>query len=127
MSTVIVCGSRNYDNEDKVWRELTRLHKFEFKITLVVHGGAGHRNGNRSYGADQMAGRWANAMGIPVREYSVSKEDWVRIGRSAGPKRNALMLTEQTPDYVIAFPGGTGTADMVRRARRAGVGVIEID
>ena len=29
-------------------------------------------------------------------------------------------------DLVIAFPGGTGTADMVRRARKAGVEVREI-
>ncbi len=30
------------------------------------------------------------------------------------------------PDLVIAFPGGKGTADMVRKARAAGVEVIEV-
>ena len=29
------------------------------------------------------------------------------------------------PDLVIAFPGGHGTADMVRRAKVAGVVVLE--
>ena len=45
--------------------------------------------------------------------------------RGAGPVRNARMLVEK-PDLVIAFPGGPGTADMVRRARAAGVEVVEI-
>jgi hypothetical protein len=36
------------------------------------------------------------------------------------------MLDEGKPDLVIAFPGGRGTADMVKKARRAGVEVVEI-
>jgi len=35
------------------------------------------------------------------------------------------MLAEGEPDAVLAFPGGRGTADMVRRAKRAGVPVWE--
>jgi hypothetical protein len=35
------------------------------------------------------------------------------------------MLDEGTPDMVVAFPGGRGTADMKMRARLAGVEVIE--
>jgi len=35
-------------------------------------------------------------------------------------------MLEWGPDLVIAFPGGRGTADMVRQARIAGVKVIEI-
>jgi hypothetical protein len=38
------------------------------------------------------------------------------FGRSGGPKRNQQMLEEGKPDLVLAFPGGRGTADMVRRA-----------
>jgi hypothetical protein len=36
------------------------------------------------------------------------------------------MLTEGKPDLVVAFPGGRGTADMVRRAYAANVIVKEI-
>jgi hypothetical protein len=36
------------------------------------------------------------------------------------------MLDEGKPDLVIAFPGGRGATDMVRRAREAGVETIEI-
>jgi len=31
-----------------------------------------------------------------------------------------------SPDLVLAFPGGRGTADMVSRATKAGVRVVEI-
>jgi acyl-CoA synthetase (NDP forming) len=52
--------------------------------------------------------------------------NWKKHGKSAGPIRNQLMLDVGKPDLVIAFPGGSGTADMIRRARKAGVPVKEI-
>lgn len=36
------------------------------------------------------------------------------------------MLSEGRPDLVVAFPGGKGTADMVRRARAAGVETVAL-
>ncbi|KWT72357.1 hypothetical protein APY04_0151 [Hyphomicrobium sulfonivorans] len=36
------------------------------------------------------------------------------------------MLDAGRPDLVVAFVGGRGTADMVRRARAAGVKVREV-
>jgi hypothetical protein len=36
------------------------------------------------------------------------------------------MLGQGHPDLVVAFPGGRGTADMVRRANAAGVRVMEV-
>ena len=50
--------------------------------------------------------------------------DWDRYGRSkAGGIRNQQMLDEGKPDLVLAFPdpNSSGTWDMVRRARKAGV------
>jgi UDP-N-acetylmuramoylalanine-D-glutamate ligase len=35
------------------------------------------------------------------------------------------MLEREKPDLVVAFPGGRGTADMVAKARAAGVEVLE--
>jgi hypothetical protein len=35
------------------------------------------------------------------------------------------MIALALPELVIAFPGGRGTADMVERAKAAGVEVIE--
>jgi len=48
--------------------------------------------------------------------------DWVR--RAEFP--SGRMLTEPQEISVITFPGGTGTADMVGKARKAGIEVLEI-
>jgi hypothetical protein len=37
------------------------------------------------------------------------------------------MLDENPVDLVIAFPGGAGTADMIRRAEAAGIEVRRIE
>lgn len=34
------------------------------------------------------------------------------------------MIDEGKPDIVVAFPGGRGTADMVRRARKAALALL---
>jgi hypothetical protein len=52
--------------------------------------------------------------------------DWKAHGRAAGPIRNQRMIDEHRPELVVAAPGGRGTADMVRRARAAGIEVFEI-
>jgi len=49
--------------------------------------------------------------------------DWSRHGKSAGPIRNRQMLIEGRPDIVVAFPGGKGTANMIKQAVEAGVKV----
>ena len=36
------------------------------------------------------------------------------------------MLAEGKPEMVLAFPGGRGTANMVKQARSAGVSVCEV-
>lgn len=47
-------------------------------------------------------------------------------GGRAGSLRNQQMLDEGQPALVVAFPGGTGTENMKRIARSAGVRVLEI-
>jgi hypothetical protein len=84
-------------------------------ITVLIAGGA--------RGADTLAEEWAKAQGIQCEVYMA---DWEGLGRKAGPIRNQQMLDEGKPDLVIAFPGGRGTADMVRRAREAGVETVEV-
>lgn len=81
---------------------------------LIIHGGA--------TGADEMANLYAGRRGI---QRIIFPANW-SIGKKAGPIRNQLMLDVGKPNLVVAFPGGTGTADMVRRSRKAGVEVIEI-
>ncbi len=107
---VLVCGSRDFGDRAAVFNELDRLHcEAADGITLVVNGGAS--------GADKWARDWADERRVACDTFPA---DWKRWGRSAGPRRNQLMLTAGRPDLVLAFPGGAGTQDMVDRATRAG-------
>lgn len=111
---VLVCGGRDFKDGRLVYETLDRLHR-EHGITGIIEGGA--------KGADTAAYSWAKIHHLHDRTYPA---DWTKHGRAAGPIRNATMLAEGNPDVVIAFPGGTGTAHMVRLARNAGVEVIEV-
>jgi hypothetical protein len=107
-SRVLVCGGRDFSDGRLVLSVLSRV-----RPGLVIEGGA--------RGADSLA-RWAaERLGVPVREFPA---DWARFGRRAGVVRNEQMLVEGRPSVVVAFPGGRGTADMVRRALAAGVPVL---
>ena len=108
---VLVCGGRDYNDYQKVRETLDG-----FGVSAIIQGGA--------RGADSLGGTYANQRGISCR---VFKADWDRYGKSAGFRRNQQMLDEGKPDVVVAFPGGKGTADMVKRAKKAGIKVIEVD
>lgn len=112
---VLVCGGREFYNKLLVKRTLDKLHA-KTPITCLIHGGAS--------GADFLANHWATAYsGVPTEEYKYERGG---TGKSAGPIRNMMMLNYGKPDLVVAFPGGKGTADMVRKARKAGIKVMEI-
>lgn len=115
---VLVTGGREYRNERLMWRVLDSLHN-EHVFTYLVHGDAP--------GADQMAHRWAKQNGIqPVAMEAL----WKIEGDSAGPRRNGRMLAFTRPNMVVAFPGGTGTTDMIKKtlaARSAGKDITFID
>lgn len=115
---VLVCGGRYFGVGDDAARlsqydTLSALHE-KHQFTAIIEGGAP--------GADAGGAAFGHQHGIAVETF---KADWSR-GRKAGPERNARMLAEGKPDLVIAFPGGNGTADMVRRAKAAGVRVVEV-
>lgn len=111
---VLVCGGRDYADARALAEALDALHR-ETSITRLIHGAA--------RGADALAAAWARSRGIPALAFPA---DWRRDGRAAGFVRNARMLREGRPDLVVAFPGGKGTAHMVKLARDAGIPVREI-
>lgn len=110
MSVVLVCGGRGYRDFQVLAHELD-----DMKPSKIVHGGAS--------GADELADQYAYWRHIPV---SVYRADWDQHGRAAGPIRNQEMLDKEKPDKALALPGGRGTADMVRRLKKAGIPVREI-
>jgi len=110
---ILVCGGRDFADYDAVGRFLD-MARAKYWDLVIIHGAA--------RGADSLAGYWAKANHIPVEEYPA---DWKQHGKGAGSIRNQRMLDEGRPDAVLAFPGGVGTADMIRRARAAGLPVWE--
>ena len=117
---VLVCGGRDYDNRDHVHNTLCRIDAERGPIYCVIHGAA--------TGADHEGMLWAQMMATTGREivHAPFVADWHQYGRAAGPLRNQRMLDVGKPDLVVAFPGGKGTADMVRRAKAGGIEVLEI-
>lgn len=111
---ILVCGGRKYSNASRLYGILGKLHR-ERGIDQIINGAAS--------GADELATAWARANDVRVTVYPV---DWAREGKSGGPRRNQAMLDLEKPDAVVAFKGGRGTTDMVRRARLAGVAIWEI-
>jgi len=112
---VIVCGGRDYIDWDAGFAALDTIHA-ETPIEFVFHGNA--------RGADSIASAWATGAARQGVRNCPCPAEWSKHGKAAGPKRNQAMLGNGI-DLVIAFPGGRGTADMVRRARAAGVRIVE--
>lgn len=112
---VLVCGGRDFADVHLFKAAMDALHA-RTPITLIIQGGA--------QGADKMGGYWATKNAVPCR---VFEADWDKHGKGAGHIRNQQMLDEGHPDLVVAFPGGRGTANMIERARKAGVAVNEIN
>lgn len=113
---VIVCGGRDYADRDRV-REILDEHVGQAESVVwpvLVHGGAS--------GADHLADDWAMGRDVLIEEH---KADWDVHGRAAGPIRNQEMA-DAGASLCIAFPGGKGTADMKRRARAAGIPVLDV-
>lgn len=127
----IVCGGRDYTDAARVKSVLdaavTRLG-----LEAIIEGAAP--------GADTLAKEWALARGdISVIDVPADWDGWAAKGRrgAAGAVRNALMLDILLGDAmgseraVIAFPGGSGTANMLAlanspKARAGNVRVIKV-
>ena len=107
---LLVTGGRDYNDRAAIYSALTLLHA-TYPVSTLIHGCA--------RGVDTICGQWATDNHIPVVRCPA---DWETHGKAAGAIRNAEML-QHNPTYLVAFPGGRGTADMVRKARAAGLTV----
>ena len=76
-------------------------------VTTVIHGGCS--------GVDKSCEAVAKRCGI---HFSPFYADWDKYVRAAGPIRNQHMLDTCAPQVAIRFPGGKGTADMMKRCKK---------
>ena len=111
---VIVCGGRDYKDQDHLEHVLDMIDEWFLGNLIMATGSA--------LGADELARYWNNKN--KNSEPLMYPADWETHGKAAGPIRNKEMLIDFDPDFVVAFPGGKGTADMVKKAQDAGVTVL---
>lgn len=127
MTTILVCGGRDYlgynllkttleDLMNEIW-----LENDDDEVITIIAGEA--------TGADFLAkvfyfDEWSDSDNVKYRGFPA---DWKQYGKAAGSIRNQQMLDEGKPTLVVAFPGGRGTADMVRRAEKTGIKVILVE
>jgi YspA, cpYpsA-related SLOG family len=119
---LLVCGSRTWTDSALLASSVEQVvaeHGQDRPGVVLIEGDA--------RGADRLAGEFARARGWELEIYPA---DWQRHGCAAGMRRNARMLRQGGPERVIAFTddlaASRGTADMVRRARGAGVPVLVV-
>jgi hypothetical protein len=72
-------------------------------------------------GTDSCLYQWAKRRGIEIDPH---KAQWERYGRAAGAVRNGQMV--KVADVLVAFEGGSGTANCVKQALGRGVDVWRV-
>lgn len=115
MTRIAVTGGREYTGRRRTWQILdAALDRLGMSVLIV---------GACPTGLDRWALQWARDYDFPFELYAAN---WKQFGRYAGPERNGRMVAAE-PEILLAFPGGDGTADMMRQSAAAGVRIIEID
>ena len=111
---VIVCGSRGWDQYERIAQRLDELPLDGCEPLTIVHGAA--------RGTDSLAERWAVENGVLTEPHPAN---WARYGKSAGPRRNQQMLATGAR-LVLAFRcsgESRGTDHMIGLAQGWGVSV----
>lgn len=117
-----VCGGRNYQDRAKVFRTLDAMHDAQ-RITMIVHGACTDPETQQLAGADRWAEEWAILRQV---RYSGEPAQWHIYGRGAGPIRNELIALHYALDELVAFPGNSGTANMIKNAEKSGIAVKRV-
>ena len=137
---VIVTGGRNYRQKEVVAAFLAGVYAAlpEGEWLWVVHGNASgadefadiwawswHNKGHRVYWERHDAKWSASCRDTCAPKHRKHRRNGTTYCPAAGSYRNQEMV-DLGADLVLAFPGGTGTADCVRRAKAAGIEVWEV-
>lgn len=150
MITLLVCGGRDFgdlshvpikyddnflvvDKSSPKWKDkilqyryiVRKILDFCFDLNLVDANSSidGLRIiSGAATGADSVALDFAKDNWLSFKEYPA---EWSKHGKAAGPIRNAEMLEKENVTNVMAFPGGKGTADMIKKAKDRGIPILD--
>jgi hypothetical protein len=114
INKILVTGGRKFSDKEAIYNALD-LYIINPGSTCIIHGGAD--------GADTLAEEYCEEYGIPSM---VMFPRWTKFNKAAGTIRNRWMIEFGQPTMALAFPGGTGTANMVSQLRKAGIEPIMI-
>jgi predicted Rossmann-fold nucleotide-binding protein len=109
---VIICGGRDYFDAHTIG---VALATYASGKHTLVHGAQS--------GADTVAADIATARGWEIEPHRAEVE---RYGSPRAFHVRNQEMADAGADLCLAFPGGSGTANMVKRARKAGIEVHEI-
>jgi len=112
---VLICGGRDFSNLDLFNKVMQQVQPWLAKDFCIINGFA--------RGADRMAHIWAFDKGVPSL---CVPANWNYYGSKAGSIRNEWMLEYCNPDLVIAFPGGSGTKNMILLAKCRMLDIYEV-
>ena len=124
MTRVIIAGSRNFNDYDKMLKVLDELGIHLINTIDEIEIVSGHARG-----ADSLGERFAKTYGYPLKIFPA---DWDTYGKSAGVIRNEQMAkyaSEADRGILVAFPLGEsrGTRNMIKLAKQYELEVDVID
>lgn len=120
---VLFTGGRDYKDIDHFLATVEAFEEQHGEITEIIHGGA--------TGADTMAEvlylyfMSEARLDRPDLKRTRKDADWDTYGKRAGCVRNQEMA-DLKPDWCIPMPGGKGTADMLKRCKKAKIPVFTL-
>lgn len=110
-----IVGSRDYTDYKTFSECINNWQKNNGTINVIVTGDC--------RGTDKLVRKYAIEHNI---ELIVHQADWKKYGKSAGPKRNTLIINElslHNNSHLIAFPlkSSIGTWDSVKKAKEKNI------
>ena len=109
---VAFTGGKDFDDVAAIWRSLDSV-RIKYEDMVLLHGGGP--------GAEKIAARWAEKHGV---HQVVCKPNWDRDGKAAPFRRNDVLLNF-LPKGLVAFPGSGITNNMIDKARKIGIPVLQ--
>jgi len=111
---ILVLGGRSFTD---------RVRLFEVLDSLAYQVGISRVLLDQESGPDALGIAWADARGIKTRSIDLSG----KMGKRGATARRTGKPASEKPDLVVAFPDTESVFAKIRRAKDAGLTVIEIE